>query len=611
VEAARRVGGAWTAPVLDADPDARVPWVATAYAAGPSLTAAVAEVGPLPPHTVRSLGAGLAEALSAVHALGLVHRDVKPSNVLLTLDGPLLIDFGIARAADGTASLTATGVSVGSPGYMAPEQILGKGVTGAADVFSLGAVLAFAASGRPPFHGDSSAALLYKVVHEEPEVGSLDGELGDLVVACLAKDPARRPSPQEVAGRLAPQGAARLVSGGWLPGRLVERVSRDVVELLNLDTGGQPGAGVAAGAGGAGAGGAGESGPVPFSRSSVGGEFGPPPRDMRDVPGHVPTVGDAPVPAPGRRAGTGPTSASGAAPATDPAPVSHPTPAGEPAPAGDPTAPDRAPAPDPTAPDRTPVSEPGATASPVQDVSPTTSPAGPTTSPAGPTTSPASPATSPFLHATAPTSNSDSKAKPAGRGRISLSLGATSDTGGDPNGRGRRVSCTLALSVAGALAAVTLGSVFVLDLLPGRGSDDGAVGSTPKPPAATGSPTSPEPTGAVPTGFLGTWEGPAVALGGALPDGTFRVSVQQAAVGKKLGTLHTTDPLGGVCDDVLVLRKVTGKRLQLTSTAVESNPDVCVKGTHPATLTLSGDTLTIVLTNSEAGDPVAKMRRLG
>lgn len=150
VEAARRVGGAYTAPVLDAGPDAPVPWVATAYAAGPSLSAAVADAGPLPEHSVRVLGAGLAEALSAVHGLDLVHRDVKPSNVLLTLDGPLLIDFGIARATDGTASLTSTGVSVGSPGYMSPEQILGKGVTGAADVFSLGAVLAYAATGSSP-----------------------------------------------------------------------------------------------------------------------------------------------------------------------------------------------------------------------------------------------------------------------------------------------------------------------------------------------------------------------------------------------------------------------------------------------------------------------------
>ncbi|MGW4277425.1 serine/threonine-protein kinase, partial [Streptomyces seoulensis] len=236
VAAARRVGGAWTAPVLDADPDAPVPWVATAYAAGPSLAAAVADAGALPAHSVRVLAAGLAEALAAVHELGLVHRDVKPSNVLLTLDGPLLIDFGIARATDGTASLTSTGASVGSPGYMAPEQILGHGVTGAADVFSLGAVLAYGATGRAPFPGDSSAALLYKVVHEEPELDALrDGELRELARECLAKDPAARPAPGEVARRLAPEGTARLVAAGWLPGRLVEQVSRGAVGLLNLD----------------------------------------------------------------------------------------------------------------------------------------------------------------------------------------------------------------------------------------------------------------------------------------------------------------------------------------------------------------------------------------
>ena len=235
VEAARRVGGAYTAPVLDAGPDAPVPWVATAYAAGPSLAAAVADSGPLPDHSVRVLGAGLAEALSAVHGLGLVHRDVKPSNVLLTLDGPLLIDFGIARATDGTASLTSTGVSVGSPGYMSPEQILGKGVTGAADVFSLGAVLAYAATGSSPFPGDSSAALLYKVVHEEPELDALTGDLRDVVADCLSKDPSGRPSPSTFASRLAPTGAAPLVTAGWLPGPLVEQVSRSAVQLLNLE----------------------------------------------------------------------------------------------------------------------------------------------------------------------------------------------------------------------------------------------------------------------------------------------------------------------------------------------------------------------------------------
>ncbi|KIF01981.1 serine/threonine protein kinase, partial [Streptomyces sp. RSD-27] len=203
VEAARRVGGEWTAPVLDADPEAAVPWVATGYVAGPALDRAVAGHGPLPEASVRAVGAGLARALVAVHALGLVHRDVKPSNVMLTLDGPRLIDFGIARATDGTASLTSTGVSIGSPGYMSPEQILGKGVTGASDVFSLGAVLAFAAAGRPPFSGDNSATLLYKVVHEPPELDALpDGELRGLIAACLAKAASERPSPEALAAAL-------------------------------------------------------------------------------------------------------------------------------------------------------------------------------------------------------------------------------------------------------------------------------------------------------------------------------------------------------------------------------------------------------------------------
>ncbi|WP_086804759.1 serine/threonine-protein kinase, partial [Streptomyces caniscabiei] len=310
VDAARRVGGSWTAPVLDADPEASVPWVATGYAAGPSLAAAVADGGPLPPHSVRVLGAGLAEALTAVHALDLVHRDVKPSNVLLTVDGPLLIDFGIARATDGTASLTSTGVSIGSPGYMSPEQILGKGITGAADVFSLGAVLAYAATGRSPFPGDSSAALLYKVVHEEPRLDGLEGELRALVERCLSKEPDARPAPDEIARTLAPQGTARLVAAGWLPGPLVEQVGRSAVQLLNLEAAEQV-----------------PSGPVGFSSPSVGAEppvpaapsgearadvpaasgvFGPPPvMSPHTPPPHTPPPQETPPPVthvPGQRA---------------------------------------------------------------------------------------------------------------------------------------------------------------------------------------------------------------------------------------------------------------------------------------------------------------------
>ncbi|MFD7262059.1 protein kinase [Streptomyces sp. NPDC059874] len=263
VEAARRVGGEWTAPVLDADPEAPVPWVATGYVAGPSLDRALAAHGPLPEVSVRAVGAGLARALVAVHGLGLVHRDVKPSNVMLTLDGPRLIDFGIARATDGTASLTSTGVSVGSPGYMSPEQILGKGITGAADVFSLGAVLAFAATGRPPFTGDNSATLLYKVVHEPPELDAVaPGELRDLIESCLAKAPTDRPAPEALAAALAPA----LGAPGWLPAPLVEQASRAAVALLDLDAApaevgfGPPPAGEA------------PSGPVPFATPSYGGQ---------------------------------------------------------------------------------------------------------------------------------------------------------------------------------------------------------------------------------------------------------------------------------------------------------------------------------------------------
>ncbi|WP_461026931.1 serine/threonine-protein kinase, partial [Streptomyces sparsus] len=236
IAAARRVGGQWTAPVLDADAEAPTPWVATGYVAGPSLQQAVGAHGAMAEHAVRALGAGLGEALAAVHGRDLVHRDVKPSNVMLTLDGPRLIDFGISRAMDSTASLTGTGVSIGSPGYMSPEQVLGREVGTATDVFSMGAVLAFAATGRPPFSGDNSATLLYKVVHEEPELHGLHGELREVVAGCLAKVAADRPAAAEVAQRLSGgAGAAALTARGWLPAPLVEGVSRRAVELLELE----------------------------------------------------------------------------------------------------------------------------------------------------------------------------------------------------------------------------------------------------------------------------------------------------------------------------------------------------------------------------------------
>lgn len=217
VEAARLVGGARTAPVLDADTEGPRPWVATGYVAGPALGAAVRRFGPLPAPAVHALGAELAGALAHVHGLGLVHRDVKPSNVLLALDGPRLIDFGIARALDGAAELTRSGFVVGSPGFMSPEQAGGGQSGPPGDVFSLGAVLAYAATGTAPFgDGVSAAVLLYRVVHEEPDLTGLDGGLRAVVRECLAKRPEDRPAPAALRERLA-AGAPGPAAGGWLP----------------------------------------------------------------------------------------------------------------------------------------------------------------------------------------------------------------------------------------------------------------------------------------------------------------------------------------------------------------------------------------------------------
>ncbi|MER6460786.1 protein kinase [Streptomyces sp. NPDC001228] len=201
VEAARKVSGAFTAPVVDADPDAPLPWLVTSYIAGPSLQDAVAERGPLAAGSVLALAAGLAEALTSIHAAHLVHRDLKPSNVLLADDGPRVIDFGIARSVE-SETITRAGLMIGSPGFMSPEQVEGGEVTGASDVFALGAVLTFAATGGNPFGDGSTPSLLYRVVHDGPDITAVtDPDLASLIAACLAKDPARRPTPREILAR--------------------------------------------------------------------------------------------------------------------------------------------------------------------------------------------------------------------------------------------------------------------------------------------------------------------------------------------------------------------------------------------------------------------------
>ncbi|MEU4351688.1 serine/threonine-protein kinase [Streptomyces sp. NPDC023838] len=506
VEAARRVGGAWTAPVLDADPEAAVPWVATGYVAGPSLTQAVAAHGPLPEHAVRALGAGLAEALAAVHALGLVHRDVKPSNVLLTLDGPRLIDFGIARATDGTASLTATGVSVGSPGYMSPEQILGKGVTGAADVFSLGAVLAYAATGEPPFAGDSSAALLYKVVHEEPELDArLGGELRAAVDACLAKTATARPAPAELARRLAPSGAAALVAAGWLPGALVEEVSRSAVRLLDLEAEAPD---------------ADASGPVAFTSPAVG-VFGPPDASYGS----------------GAPGGWGPEASS-----------------------------------------------PGVRG-----------------------------AARPATHS--PQTNGGPGANPEGNQGSGLTL----------HTRTRRVSCTVTLAIAAALAAVMVGGAFVFDVMPGRGggTHDSAASSAPRSPSAPGdsgdSGTTPGATGGpavseVPKAFLGTWKGPMTESTTGQPHGDLTAVFTAGGTGKDV--LHTSSKISVLgttveCFGVAKLVSGTDRRVTVeerTDPARQGTAGLCTSGTATLVFTRNADgTLKYESKEAGAGNPYATL----
>lgn len=505
VESARRVGAQWTAPVLDADPDAPVPWVATGYVAGPPLSQAVTAHGPLPEYAVRTLGAGLAEALAAVHAEGLIHRDVKPSNVLLALDGPRLIDFGIARATGATVSLTSTGVSVGSPGYMAPEQIRGLDISGAADVFSLGAVLAYAATGSAPFPGDSSAVLLYKVVHEEPELGDLDGELREVVAACLAKDPEARPDPADLARLLAPSGAAAMVASGWLPNPLVREVSRAAVALLDLEPPqDEPGS----------------SGPVPFSSASLGnpvlGVFGPPVAAAPPRPTVPPTAG-----------GPGGGGAAGGNGNGVPGPRT----------------------PDPRF---------------------------------------------------AVTVNAD--ARPGDR-------------------RGRRVSCTVALAVAGALAAVTVGSGVLSGLFPDSDDTKRDEGAS-KPPAATAS-QKPSPgatagqVGSLPKAFTGTWKGPVTERSGA-PHGTLttvftpgrkgsdvaRMTISLTVLGTTV-TCHSIGELSSATQRVVKIRE----RLDPDKA---SSTGLCTGDAADLTFTLTPEgTLAYQSYEEAAGKPRGTLTRSG
>ncbi|MEU9998463.1 serine/threonine-protein kinase [Streptomyces sp. NPDC050848] len=230
VTASRKVSGAYTAAVMDADADAELPWLASVFVAGPSLGAAVNATGPLPAETVRRLALGLVTALEEIHRVGLIHRDLKPENVLLAEDGVRVIDFGIARAVEpvGSTALTQTGWVIGSPPFMSPEQAESKELTPASDVFSLGSVLALAATGRAPFAAASMFLTLHNVVHTEPELGEIPEDLRAIVAGCLAKDPADRPTPAELRTLLGP---VRPATRPWPPA--VHRLIADQKDRLD------------------------------------------------------------------------------------------------------------------------------------------------------------------------------------------------------------------------------------------------------------------------------------------------------------------------------------------------------------------------------------------
>ncbi|HEX3715776.1 MAG TPA: serine/threonine-protein kinase, partial [Trebonia sp.] len=223
VAAASAVSGMYTAPVVGSGLNDNPPWLATAFVPGPPLAAVVGKYGPVPEAATWRLAAGLAEALSAVHAVGLVHRDLKPANVLLADDGPHVIDFGISRAFQGT-QLTSAGMVIGTPGYMSPEQAEGLASGPPSDIFSLGCVLAYTATGSPPFGEGTAASVLYRVVRSEPDLSAVPAGLRQVIEACLKKNPAERPDPAQLIGLISAYGPATAATLGSFWPESVARV---------------------------------------------------------------------------------------------------------------------------------------------------------------------------------------------------------------------------------------------------------------------------------------------------------------------------------------------------------------------------------------------------
>ncbi|MFJ1605627.1 serine/threonine-protein kinase [Streptomyces sp. NPDC088253] len=511
VQAARRVGGLWTAPVLDADTEAPVPWVATGYVAGPSLQTVVGhDHGALPERSVRILAAGLAHALKDIHTAGLIHRDLKPSNILVTIDGPRVIDFGIARALETVTDggLTSTGALVGSPGFMAPEQVRGDRVTPACDVFCLGSVLSYAATGALPFGAASSGvhATMFRIAQEDPDLDGVPEGLADLVRHCLRKDPAARPGLDEILERI---GAEDTVVDGrsrdpWLPSALVAQLGRHAVRLLDTEN-----------------------------------------PDERPAPAPAPPAQKATVPAPEPAPGSTPAALDLSKPpaAPTPAPEVAPEHAATPPPPGGPAATDHLPTliagagqtPPPAAP---PAAHP-AYGHPQQHPSLTGPPAygypqsgwgapgsyGPTP-PYGPGTP-----TTPYGPAGVPEPEPPRR---SGRSTAALIV----------------VALVVALGAGGSVYALMQGGTA-------QGSDDAKASSAAStsptspdspPPSSSASSTpsdSPSPQasqgGTIPEGFLGTWD---ASIDNGTGHNTRRLTIQQGAVGDTVLSLVADGPSG-------------------------------------------------------------------
>ncbi|MFE2313919.1 protein kinase [Streptomyces sp. NPDC059441] len=516
VQAARRVGGHWTAPVLDADTEAAVPWVATGYVAGPSLQTVVGhDHGALPERSVRILAAGLAHALKDIHAAGLIHRDLKPSNVLVTIDGPRVIDFGIARALETVTDggLTRTGALVGSPGFMAPEQVRGDRVTPACDIFCLGSVLSYAATGALPFGAAGSGvhAMMFRIAQEDPDLDGVPEGLADLVRHCLRKDPAARPGLDEILERI---GAQDTVVDGrsrdpWLPSALVAQLGRHAVRLLDTEN-----------------------------------------PDERPAPAPAPPAHQAAVPAPepaqGSAAAALDLSKPSAAPTPTPVPEVAPEHTATPPPPGGPASTDHFPtliagagqAPPPATP---PAAHP-AYGHPQQHPNPTGPPA--YGYPQGGWGAPGSYGPTP----------------PYGPGMPTTPYGPTGVPEPEPPRRsGRSTAALIAVALVVALGAG--GSVYAL--MQGgtaKGTDDAKASSpastTPNapnspspPPSSPSSPSSPSDSasprasqgGTIPEGFLGTWD---ASIDNATGHNTRQLTIQQGGVGDTVLSLVADGPSG-------------------------------------------------------------------